>query len=68
MTTTNMIQAAGVLTLCAVLLLALAVVVLRLAALPLAGAALALDHTAAFVARPLPPMPIRFTHPEGGAQ
>ncbi|WP_304452657.1 hypothetical protein [Nocardiopsis sp. YSL2] len=68
MTTTHMIQAAGVLTLCAVLLLALVVVVLRLAALPLAGAALALDHTAALVARPLPPMPVGSPHPEGGAR
>ncbi|OLT27164.1 hypothetical protein BJF83_18900 [Nocardiopsis sp. CNR-923] len=66
MTTTHMIQTAGVLTLAVVLLLALVVVVLRLAALPLAGAALALDHTADLVARPLPPIPTR--HPEGGTR
>lgn len=68
MTTSHMIQTAGVLTLFVVLLLALVVVVLRLAALPLAGAALALDHTAALVARPLPPMPARTTRPEGGGR
>ncbi|WP_174546404.1 hypothetical protein [Nocardiopsis dassonvillei] len=68
MTTTHMIQAAGVLTLLAVLLLALLVLVLRLVALPLAGAALALDHTAALVARPLPPIPVRTQHPEGGSR
>ncbi|XKK37260.1 hypothetical protein HFP72_20525 [Nocardiopsis sp. ARC36] len=68
MTTAHMIQAVGVLALLTVLLLALVVVVLRLAALPLAGAALALDRTAALVAHPLPPMPVRTHHQDGGSR
>lgn len=68
MTTSALIQTAGVLALLAVLVLALLVVVLRLAALPLAGAALALDTVSTLVSRQLPAMPVSSTHPHGGAR
>lgn len=53
MTTTHMIQTAGITAVLVVLVLTLTVTLLRLVALPLAGAALALDAAATFVATPL---------------
>lgn len=53
MTTTHMIQTAGIIAVLVVLVLTLTVTLLRLVALPLAGAALLLDAAATFVAAPL---------------
>lgn len=62
MTTTRLLQTAGITAVGLSLLLVLVVTVLRLAALPLAAAALALDAAADYAARPLTtPIP----HPGG---
>lgn len=53
MTTTDLIQTAGILAVLLALVLTLTVTLLRLAALPLAGAALVLDHIANLAAAPL---------------
>lgn len=53
MTTTHLIQSAGIVAVLVALLLTLTVTLLRLAALPLAGAALLLDAAANFAATPL---------------
>lgn len=63
MTTTQMIQAAGVLAVLLLLLLTLTVLLLRLVSLPLAAAALALDSAADYVSRPLP---VAAPDPTGG--
>lgn len=68
MSTSTLIQTAGVLTLIGVLLLALFVLILRLAALPLAGTALALDTASSAAARYLPPMPVGTQPPNGGTR
>lgn len=68
MTTSALIQSAGVVALIAVLIAALLVVVLRLAALPLAGTALALDALSTVISRRLPAMPVRPQHPHGGVR
>lgn len=68
MSTSALIQTAGVVTLIGVLVLALLVLVLRLAALPLAGTALALDSASTAVSRYLPAMPVSSQHPNGGAR
>lgn len=68
MTTSALIQSAGVLTLIGVLLLTLFVLILRLIALPLAGLALALDTTSTAAARLLPPMPVGSQDPNGGSR
>ncbi|SIO85918.1 hypothetical protein [Nocardiopsis sp. JB363] len=53
MTTTHMIQTAGIIAVLVVLVLTLTVTLLRLVALPLAGAALLLDTAANVCAAPL---------------
>jgi len=55
MSTTQLIQRAGVASVLCVLVLALTVALLRLVALPLALSALALDKAAVLAARPLTP-------------
>lgn len=55
MSTTQLIQRAGVASVLCVLVLALTVALLRLMALPLALSALALDKAAVLAARPLAP-------------
>lgn len=68
MSTSALVQTAGVLTLIGVLVLALLVLLLRLIALPLAGTALALDSASHTVSRYLPAMPVSSQHPNGGAR
>jgi hypothetical protein len=55
MSTTQLIQRAGVASVLCVLVLALTVALLRLVAFPLALSALALDKAAVLAARPLTP-------------